>query len=177
MELKEKQLQMASMFSSEVNDELKFGDYYWYVIDKTSDSITLLCKEIVVQMPYNDTDEDVTWEECSLRQWLNTEFYNGFSESENALIAETQVKNKDNSKYNTKGGNDTNDKIFLLSVDEIEGIDKKILKSNDWWWLRSPGKTQNSAMNINSEGEVGNFGNLINYKRGVRPVLILKTKE
>ena len=116
---------------------------------------------------YNEEYEEVTWENCSLRQYLNGEFYNNtFTAAEQARIVATQVKNDDNQWFGTTGGTDTTDKIFLLSLEEAvkyfgdSGLlanrpDALALGINDqynsaraaytqsgdfcWWWLRSPG--------------------------------------
>ena len=71
---------------------------------------------------YNDEDTDITWENCLLRKWLNTVFLrNAFSKEEQSAILTTTV---DNSKaqgagiWNTYGGKDTEDKVFLLSYAE-----------------------------------------------------------
>ena len=69
--------------------------------------------------PYNEEWTDVTWETCTLRTWLNEDFYTtAFSKKERGYIAETLVKNEDNPEYGTVGGNDTRDKVFLLSIGE-----------------------------------------------------------
>ena len=61
----------------------------------------------------------MTWETCTLRDWLNSTFYmTAFSQTEQGRIATTKVKNEDNPKYGRKGGNDTEDKVFLLSIGE-----------------------------------------------------------
>lgn len=61
----------------------------------------------------------MTWETCSLRKWLNNEFYNeAFSKEEQKLITQTTVVNDDNSEHGTEERNATNDNVFLLSIAE-----------------------------------------------------------
>ena len=70
---------------------------------------------------YNEDYESVMWATCTLRKWLNGEFYDtAFNEEEKGLIALTKVKNADNPKYGTDGGKDTEDRVFLLSLGEAE---------------------------------------------------------
>ena len=65
-------------------------------------------------------NSDETWETCILRGYLNGEFYDEtFSYAEKELIAETTVITNSNPYCGTDGGNDTNDKIFLLSIEEV----------------------------------------------------------
>ena len=69
---------------------------------------------------YNDTYTSVTWETCTMRSWLNSTFLNkAFTSSEQTAIKTTTVVNEDNPEYGTEGGNNTNDKIFLLSLNEV----------------------------------------------------------
>lgn len=60
----------------------------------------------------------VTWETCTLRQWLNSSFYSGaFSAREQEAIVEQTLTNEDH-ENGTEGGNDTRDKMYLLSLRE-----------------------------------------------------------
>ena len=92
---------------TDVNGIVPFGNYDWIVIKKSSDKYTLFCKKNIEEKAYNFSYEDTTWEECTLRKWLNQDFYNEFTFDEQTLIAKTKCVNKDNSEYGTKGGNDT----------------------------------------------------------------------
>ena len=101
------------------------------------------------------------------------DFYNNFTDDEKALIVKTKCENKDNSKYFTKGGNDTEDYIFLLSLDEAEAVDKSIRDASTWWWwLRSPGNSQERAA-IFDGGLLKDNGSNVYCEYGVRPALNL----
>lgn len=64
---------------------------------------------------------DITWENCDLRKWLNDDFLKyAFSEEEIKRIKFSELKNDDNPECDTKGGNDTTDRIFCLSINEVE---------------------------------------------------------
>ena len=114
-------------------DTFKFGAYEqdndfengkepieWLVLAKDKKSMFVVSKYAIDCLPYNIEDKDVTWETCTLRKWLNEEFYkNAFNKSEKSLIKTTTVENYDNAVYNTPGGEDTKDKVFLLSQFEM----------------------------------------------------------
>ncbi len=156
-----------------VGETVKFGQYEWYIIAKTDESYTLLCKDIVENRAYNDKKTDITWEKCTLRKWLNEDFYNGFTDDEKTMIAKTKCENKHNSEYFTKGGNDTEDYIFLLSLDEAEAVDKSIRDASTSWWLRSPGNDQDYAASVNYDGSLDHYGGIVGRKYGVRPALTI----
>jgi len=61
----------------------------------------------------------VTWETSDIRHWLNNDFYNTLSASDRAAIEEIYVINNDNPWFGTPGGNNTTDKLFLLSLEEV----------------------------------------------------------
>ena len=105
--------------SFKVDDVIQFGRYSWRVLDIRDGKVMILSDMIIERRAYTERDEAVTWETCTLRQYLNGEFYDKFSEAEKAMIAETRIPNDNNQWLNTSGGNATNDKIFLLSIEEV----------------------------------------------------------
>ena len=94
----------------------------WIVldVDEKNNKALLLSRYGLSNKPYNDTYTDVTWEKCTLRGWLNDKFLNSvFTEKEQAAILTTKVDNSASQGYwKTNGGNNTKDKIFLLSYVE-----------------------------------------------------------
>ncbi|MBQ6735664.1 MAG: hypothetical protein IJR00_12250 [Lachnospiraceae bacterium] len=92
----------------------------WEVLDADGDSVLVVSCYVLDCVPYNEGLSDVTWENCTLRTWLNRDFYDrAFSPEEQGLILESTVLNMDNEYYGKSGGNNTKDKLFCLSVDEI----------------------------------------------------------
>ena len=96
----------------------------WQVLDYDPENnrALLISRYGLDVQPYNKEDVDVTWENCTLRAWLNGEFMNNaFSRTEQGAILTTMVDNSKKQGYGewrTNGGNDTQDKIFLLSCAE-----------------------------------------------------------
>lgn len=72
----------------------------------------------VIAGTYHDIYKDITWAECSLQKYLNGEFYDKFSAADQSRIIQVVNKNPDNQWYGSKGGKDTQDGIFLLSLEE-----------------------------------------------------------
>ena len=91
----------------------------WIVLAVKDGRALLLSKYGLDCRPFNKDHTGATWENCSLREWLNGEFYNAsFSDAEKAVIATSSLENADNPTEGTSGGNDTEDKVFVLSLDE-----------------------------------------------------------
>lgn len=99
----------------------------------------------------DDGTED-TWEISNDRLYFNNQFYGGFLEEERKLILKTVVSTPDNPVYGTEGGNDTEDYLFLLSIqeveqyfptsDELKDFVEGCHNGADGGWLRSPGENQ-----------------------------------
>ncbi|WP_294473705.1 DUF6273 domain-containing protein [uncultured Ruminococcus sp.] len=151
--------------AANIYDVVSFGGYDWYVINKRDDGVTLLMKKSFIKKGYNDEYVDVTWETCTLRAYLNNEFYNSFSDDDKAKIALT---------HNTNPNNDTDDYIYLLSTDEAEALDNSIRDIGEYWWLRSPGGSSDRAVEVYPGGRVYSDGYAVPYEDGVRPALNLK---
>ncbi len=96
----------------------------WLVLDydKANQRVLLLSRHGLDAKPYNKEYVDITWENCTLRAWLNGEFMDSaFSGSEQGAILTTSVdnsKSQGSGRWDTNGGNGTQDKIFLLSYAE-----------------------------------------------------------
>lgn len=99
--------------------KIRFGKYDWFVLDKQEDKMLIITEKVIEKRLYHHEEAEITWETCDMRRYLNGEFYNSFDESERARILEVTNENPDNPWYGTKGGNPTQDKIFLLSIDEV----------------------------------------------------------
>ena len=113
----------------------------WEVIDKKDGKLFLLCRSVIDDTPFNDSKDAVTWETCSLRAFLNGDFLDTvFSDDERAMIATTHLTNEGSADYlstywqmcgdgrevadaaglaATSSGADTDDQVFVLSVNEI----------------------------------------------------------
>lgn len=94
----------------------------WLVLARDGDKVLLLSRYGLDTHPYNFWYETVTWKECALRTWLNDTFYNkAFTAAEQKAIETTTVSNAKDQGYSgwsTSGGNNTQDKVFLLSYAE-----------------------------------------------------------
>ncbi|MGN0584681.1 MAG: DUF6273 domain-containing protein, partial [Ruminococcus sp.] len=160
--------------SAQINEVVPFGKYDWYVIEKNSDGCTLLCADAVCDKQYNSKLKNTTWELCTLRKWLNRSFYDEFTAEEKTMIVKTTCINNDSSENGTNGGENTEDYIYLLSIDEAKKVDESILKCSAGWWLRSPGCDQKHTAECYYDGSVGMSGRRVDGVSGVRPALKIK---
>jgi hypothetical protein len=154
----------------------------WQVLTIEGNRALVVSEDILERKPYNKQGGSVTWETCPLRQYLNGKFFQTtFSAAEQSRIAAVTNENPNNPRYGTDGGNATEDKVFLLSIDEA----RKYFASNssrvasdlqgdaDWWWLRSQGRHPRYAAAVGSDGGVNDSGLNVNGAGGVRPALWL----
>lgn len=199
--------------SVEVGDTVTFGTYEqddnisngkedieWLVLAKEENKIFVISDKALDCKLYDTSYTSVTWETCSLRAWLNNDFFNtAFDAAEKKMIMNTKVSADKNPEYDTDPGNETTDKLFLLSISEVtEYFDddesrkcvptayakargaytsnrNKTVSGEEtcWWWLRSPGDIQSTVAFINYDGSVYKFGSSAyrNYDDAVRPAM------
>ena len=170
----------------------------WMVLKNDGQKALLISRYCLDVKPYNEELIDVTWGTCSLREWLNEIFVSeAFNADEQKLIIRTTVTADRNPKYRTSPGNNTTDKVFLLSITEVKkyfsSIDARKCVPTDYakvhrvwtngdcsvddnptcmWWLRSPGDSSRKAARVISDGSVSNRGRDVNYGcNGIRPAL------
>ena len=198
-----KQPQMVSSYQGFVT--IEFGRYpqasknenaliEWLVLKNDGSKALLISKYALDCQQYNTSDRNVTWETCTLRKWLNGAFFNNaFSVDEQKQILSTTVTPD----YSTDPGNNTKDRVFLLSIAEAEkyfGSDStrqcqgtvycyaqgayKARNGNCWWWLRSLSSPHSFnfdnryAFYVFSHGKVSREGSSADYDRiAVRPAL------
>ena len=198
----------------------------WRVLSNTGGQLFLLADQNLDVFQYHTELEYVTWETSTMRSWLNgygassntggssgTDYTGdnfldtAFSTEEQSAIVETTVVNNDNTDcgdFSIEGGNDTTDRIFLLSLTEASnrnyfpndisrfstntayvagggklGSSMFDAGEGDWWWLRSPGNGNLRAAFIDWEdcGPVAD-GNPVNNKdAAVRPAFNLNLSD
>ncbi len=173
---------------TQVGDIVEFGQYpqgvggevqplEWRVLEVQDGVALLLTDKLIDYVPYNVDYLVVTWETCTLRRWMNDVFISkAFNSSEQSRLVVSNNSNPDNPAYRTKGGNDTQDRVFALSIPEAQryfasvsartayttdyahtkGYDCK--DRSDYWWLRSPGYFTYDAASITTDGCVSSIG-------------------
>ena len=93
----------------------------WLVLAKEKDRALVISRYSLESRPYNDEREEVTWETCTLRTWLNSTFLiTAFTVFERKAIPAVTVVADKNPEDGTKAGKNTKDKIFLLSASEFD---------------------------------------------------------
>ena len=107
----------------------------WRVLQVDGKDAFLMADKALDDQMYNIEDSTITWEESTVRSWLNgydkssnsygrdyTRFNfinSAFTSSERGAIKTTDVVNDNNVTFGTTGGNNTSDKVFFLSENEV----------------------------------------------------------
>ena len=163
---------------------IKFGRYpqasknenaliEWLVLKNDGSKALLISKYALDCQQYHTSRIFGTWKTCTLRKWLNGTFIsNAFSHEEQAMILSTTVSADKNRLYSTDPGNNTKDRVFLLSTTEAgkyfssdstrqcQGTAYCFAQGGDQdsdgrcsWWLRSPDDFSRDCVSI-----VNNYG-------------------
>lgn len=167
-----------------IGEIITFGKFYWRVLKIEGNAVLIITDKIVEQKAFIEMRLDKVvgkreqikmqtrpiWEWCDMRKYLNAEFYkNTFNNAERSRILGAKLWNKNYEKEweekrhieagfvppSMPDGHYSEDKIFLLSIDEVETLFEnatdRITTYNGEvrpWWLRSDGFRTLSASTI-----------------------------
>lgn len=167
---------------------------YWDVLKEQNGKVLLASDICIDCKKYNESSKNVTWEYSSLRKWLNNEFLKtAFTAEEQKRIVSVKLANSGNPYYGTNGGNNTSDKVFLLSASDIKYFpesrdvityaseyskSKGIYVSGNGdscWWIRMPGSNGKTAAYVDNSGDIEYMGDVVTSSGyGVRPAIWVK---
>ncbi len=200
------QKQKGGLTNIKVGSSIKFGFYEqdnntsngkeeieWKVLAVKGNKALVISQYALDCRQYNSAEVDTTWEKCTLRTWLNETFFNvAFGSNHQRMIINSTITADKNPSYDTHTGNNTTDKVFLLSITEAmeyfssdrarqclgtaycyaQGAYEDTLYWNCWWWLRSPGVVSNCAAYIDGSGSVMSTGGFVHTVYvAVRPAM------
>ena len=191
--------QVIKLQETKVGDTIYLGSYpqsdpsaekevlQWVILDIQDGKALITTRNAISAKPFHQNFKETAWETCTLRSWLNQDFLNAaFTEEEQARIATVTVPAV------SQGAKDTQDRLFLLSGEEVrkyfgeegasacqptaaaKGVGAYVYEDsgNCWWWLRDKGSEKNSAVFVDGKGEIRSKGNRCDYGSGsVRPAL------
>ena len=168
-------LEKARVKNTKIGEVIPFAHMDWRVLDKKDGKVLLLKDNALGSTPFDEKGQNVTWESSSVREWLNKDFLQeSFTENERNSILETTVKNTPNATYKTPAGNNTKDKFFLLSCDEVAKYYDAIHETKSCWWLRTPGAAENSMSFVYKDKTVMDYGyEVTNTNITVKPAMWL----
>ena len=163
----------------------------WRVLKIEGDTVLLVSRYALDAQPYNEKPAVASWIKCTLRAWLNDQFYNAaFTDEEKQCIVTREIVNRKEAS--------TADPVFLLSTDEAKQlfanhpdrqadptayaiaqgayISTKYTGKVQWWCRTTSWESRYRAAYIAASGGVmtcgGNsFGAVENAKLVVRPAI------
>ena len=98
----------------------KWESIKWRVLSNDGSTLFVIADKGLDCKNYNETNTSITWNECTLCAWLNNSFYHtAFNSEEQGGIVTQNVANKDDLIVDTESANNTNDKVYLLSSEEV----------------------------------------------------------
>lgn len=136
------------------------GEYRvpWRILDVDADlgRVLMITEACIGDRPWGHG----TWSECSLRKWLNEEFYSSLPEEARIGVATTTVRDIDADK-------NVEDRIFILSVDEVHKYftDERARRCSiageqnpTMWWMRnlSTGKIEDVRV-VDEDGNASSY--------------------
>ena len=172
----------------------------WIVLDEDDEKMLLISDKAIEYQRYNDEKTEITWENCSLRKWLNEDFITeAFDSEEQKRIVETTLEADNNPQYKTDGGNDTTDKVFILNFTELEKYlpheemcqckpTQYVIKKGCYvnkngedkgyttWFLRTPADSQKNIMQVKTNGGLS-IALGVDHEGPIRPAIWVKKEQ
>ncbi|MDE6714694.1 MAG: hypothetical protein K2K20_13290 [Lachnospiraceae bacterium] len=117
--------EQVSLEKAEAGDIVLFGSYEqdndiengvepiaWQVLEISDGQALLLSVDVLDAKAYDTESAVISWKDCSLREWLNSEFYQtAFSEEERLQISDHCL---------FEGWNLVVDKVFIMGEDDLD---------------------------------------------------------
>ena len=181
-------------------DIIYFGGQRWLVLEARHDRMLIIVENVLEHRQYHhERGTHVTWASSDIRSYLNNTFFHTFSEADRRRILPTRVSTNANRWFHARGGRNTIDRVFLLSIEEVVlyfgdsgmlanrplgawgvsdgyGIQRIAMDTEGTasrWWLRSPGRDLDFAASVGSLGDLYLNGRAVFASDGVRPALWL----
>ncbi len=162
----------AEQFGNGTYRYFKWERLKWRVLGNDGDTLFVMADKGLDCQSYHEVDAEVTWEDCSLRKWLNGNFFHtAFSKQEREAVKQYKV---DNSAYAPQTV--TDDYIYVPSMEELAerkygfpagigtptpcrqvpvseyayargarvGDEQGKGEQNGWWWMRNPAVEEES---------------------------------
>lgn len=201
----EDSLAIEIIAAAQVGDIVCFGRYEqdgntengaepieWIVLQKQNANSYLIAKDCIEYLPMNEGGGGMEWAGCSLRHWLNEDFYmQAFSERERECIPMIRLYFKYPMLQYDVLFKDCTDRIYILSQDEMnfqlaqelrpcEGspyaVNKGYCGENALWWIRCPSFRVKTVHCMNSDGSFSEQIMDPGDSAGVRPLLWVVTE-
>ena len=185
--------QKYALLTCESGDVITFGTYEqdnnldngaeaieWLVLNRDGNKALVISKYCLEQMPFNNTLAPVTWENCTIRKWLNNDFFNtAFSADEKTSVLVSNISYPDDVDHE-EPTRTTKDRIFLLSENEallyFDSDSERATQTTEYvgalhcyWILRTNGSVSNVA-HVDTSGYVGYYEN-VDREWYIRPAM------
>ena len=204
---------ITSPEEADVGDVIVFGSYEqdndtsdgkeaieWVVLEKSDDSLLVISRYALDGRVYDESYlGGITWDTCSLRRWLNNDFFSeAFSQSEQMRIEERMVAAAvtPGSETSYSSSRETMDRVFILSTEEAQQYLTEELKKCEAtayaaeqdvyiskftgycrWWTRTSVSGRNDAAFVDSEGSLDSGYSSTYSSNAVRPAMRIRTAE
>lgn len=171
-------LEKHNIAKTDRGEIVSYAGMDWRVLDKKDSKALLVKDNSLADMAFQEGDSNCTWETSTIRTWLNSTFLNeNFFRAEIDAIPQTNVITEPNPVYNTAGGNDTSDQVFLLSSQEVTKYHDQLHDTKTCWWLRTPGAAKGSMSFVYKDRTIMGYGyDCTTVKFNIKPAIWVQIK-
>ncbi len=169
---------IARLKTAKKNDIVELGGYDWKVMKKDGNVLHVIAANIksgddFYEVSFNEKDGSVTWEDSSLRAWLNGEILEHFTEEERSLLLAQTSTASANEAYGTSYDEETEDYLTILSAEECDTYMSTLKTLSKNYWLRTPGNSDDTVAYMTQSPEIIEYGVPATETLMVRPVMMV----
>ena len=149
----------------------------WRVLSVDGNDAFLLSDMALDTKPYNEEKKFATWENCTLRAWLNDSFYNiAFTDKEKSVVTETKATNISGDsmldKVSILSNIDAGNASYGFNYDSVKSETRLAqitayakangafsYKENGCWWLRPYNEIRRYIYKVDAGGRFEEYDN------------------
>lgn len=145
------QAELKKLRTAKAGDSVNYGDFKWYILDEQDDILTMIAvdighEHIFYDVSFNEEGGETTWEDSSLREWLNKEVYESqFTDEEREHMLLQKTEASENPEYETSYG-EAEDYLSILSAEEAEAYSDALETMGLDFWIRTPGESMDRTV-------------------------------
>ncbi len=148
---------------AEDTDVVTFAGQRWTILEREDGKARLIleapdAENELYAMAYHDTQAEVTWENSTLRAYLNSTFLEELREDAHAYLLPQANAYTENADYGTAYEEAGEDTVTILSAQEAESYSEALTLADADFWLKTPGSTLETAAFYSGSGTVMTYG-------------------
>lgn len=170
-------LEKSNLKDTETGEKVNFIDTEWIILEKKDGNALLVRSASLKEV--SGLAGGTCWSDCGMRDYLNGEYLEEkFLPGEQEMLLTTTIEPVYSPAMHGLAGETTEDKIFLLSMEEFTRYRDFFSDTSTCWFLRTPGEAEGTLAFVYSDCTIMAGGyDISNSEIRMRPAMWLKYED